>query len=40
MYCLGTLLLDNSLRGQLYTREIWIQDMNSEGLDTGVNIYE
>ena len=36
----GTLLLDGSLRGQLYTREIWIQDMSKEGLDTGVNVYE
>lgn len=36
----GTLLLDDSLRGQLYTREIWIQDMSKEGLDTGVNVYE
>ena len=40
MCCLGTLLLDESLHGQLYTREIWIQDMRTEGLDTGVNIYE
>jgi len=36
----GTLLLDDSLSGQLYTREVWIQDMSKEGLDTGVNVYE
>ena len=40
MYSVGTLLLDESLRGQLYTREIWIQDMTNEDLNTGVNIYE
>ena len=36
----GTLLLDDSLHGQLYIREVWIQDMSEEGLDTGVNVYE
>ncbi|XP_065918171.1 RING finger protein B-like isoform X2 [Dysidea avara] len=37
---LGTLLLDDSLHGQLYIREVWIQDMSEEGLDTGVNVYD
>lgn len=35
---LGCLLLDDGLRGHLYTREVWIQDMREEDLDHGIDI--
>ena len=36
----GCLLLDERLRGHLYTREVWIQDMTEEDLDHGIDINE
>ena len=36
----GCLLLDDGLRGHLYTREVWIQDMSEEDLDHGIDINE
>ncbi|XP_065917965.1 uncharacterized protein [Dysidea avara] len=35
---LGSLLLDKELRGQLYSREVWIQNMIKEDLDHGIDI--
>lgn len=37
---IGCLLLDEVLRGHLYTREVWIQDMKEEDLDHGIDINE
>ena len=32
--------MDERLRGHLYTREVWIQDMTEEDLDHGIDINE
>ena len=37
---IGSLLLDEQLRGQLYSREVWIQNMIKEDLDHGIDINE
>ena len=34
---LGEILLDDELSGQLYVKNVWVQDMIPEDLKTGVN---
>lgn len=34
---LGEIILDEDLSGQLYVKNVWVQDMKLEDLKTGVN---
>ena len=39
-HIVGSLILDESLGGQLYVKQIWVSDKKQDGLTIGVNFKE